>query len=257
MDLSHKRKDRDGNYLRTITTGDAVAKPSIAEPLEVLKSACGAAGGTLALRISAGKTSDMGPVVLDLGSERIALDRSELVSWSRLLNGAGTAYRGFSPIFAQMPFRDRAARAADAEPPFGLFSCQSGTGSTLWVAAIIPVEYESAYDLTAKVMPITASWIERRRMAAEGARVAERASAERQMAAAERARTEESRLRPFRAGLKVGSSTNCGMVIDVRGPLVQVQLAPSFTRPAGPREFWVRRDQLTDGPAPNGCRITD
>ncbi len=70
-----------------------------------------------------------------------------------------------------------------------------------------------------------------------------------------RANAEEIRLRPFRAALHVGSKTNCGTVIAVRSPLVQVQLPPYVTAPSGAREFWVRRDELTDAGPPTGCRF--
>ena len=34
----------------------------------------------------------------------------------------------------------------------------------------------------------------------------------------------------------------------------QVQLPPFITGPSGAREFWVRRDEVTDAEAPTGCR---
>jgi hypothetical protein len=57
---------------------------------------------------------------------------------------------------------------------------------------------------------------------------------------------EQRRLAPWRKSIAVGTSTNCGLVIDVRGPLVQVQLPGNTTGPSGQREFWIKRTELTD-----------
>jgi hypothetical protein len=57
---------------------------------------------------------------------------------------------------------------------------------------------------------------------------------------------EQRRLAPWRKSIAVGTSTNCGMVIDARGPLVHVQLPGNTTGPSGQREFWIKRTELTD-----------
>jgi hypothetical protein len=60
------------------------------------------------------------------------------------------------------------------------------------------------------------------------------------------AEAEERRLTEWRKSIALGTSTNCGLVIDVRGPLVQVQLPGNTTGPSGQREFWIKRTELTD-----------
>jgi hypothetical protein len=60
------------------------------------------------------------------------------------------------------------------------------------------------------------------------------------------ASTEQRRLEAWRKTLVLGTLTNCGLVIDVRGPLVHVQLPGNTTGPSGQREFWIKRTELTD-----------
>lgn len=67
------------------------------------------------------------------------------------------------------------------------------------------------------------------------------------LAAQDQARTS------WRQGMRLGTRTNCGMVIQERGPLVEVQLPPGLTGPSGVRQFWVAREELTPDAAPEGC----
>lgn len=48
----------------------------------------------------------------------------------------------------------------------------------------------------------------------------------------------------FRRGLAVGTETNCGTVIQVRGPMVEVAVPPTTLTPNGQSSFWSRRDAL-------------
>lgn len=57
----------------------------------------------------------------------------------------------------------------------------------------------------------------------------------------------------WRKTITLGTRTNCGMVVQERGPLVEVQLPAGIEGPGGIRQFWVRRDRLTDDDVPNGC----
>jgi hypothetical protein len=261
MDTNGKRKNADGTYSRSVTTGDAIARSTIAAPLETLKAACTASGGKLDLRLSAGRVTGDQAVALEIGGEHLSLNRAELWSWFTITSHYAdtTAQLGFAPLFSTSPFANRATSAADAEPPFGLFACRSSQGPALWAAAIMPVGGPTAYDLAVKVTPVTSSWIRTHNAEVESARLAAdravRETDERQAAAIAHGRAEEARLRPFRAALKIGSRTNCGIVIAVRNPLLQVQLPPNVLGPGGTREFWVPRDQLTDDYPPNGCRF--
>ena len=253
------RKLRDGSYQRYVTTGDAIIKSTIATPMKILNSSCNASGQRLARSISAGRAAtDLDTVQLKISGELIAIDRRTM--WK--LFGAEwladvTASSGFAPLFATSHFAERATKEAEADPPFGVFSCQTATGATIWAAAIMPIADPVGYDLAIRVTPITASWIRKQNqnVAMAQAQAARAAAVEEDRVRAEIAHreAEEIRLKPFREGLDVGSRTNCGIVIAVRNPLVQVQLPPNISSPTGGREFWVPRSELTDATPPNGC----
>jgi len=257
LDTSNPHKLPDGSYSKLVTTGDAVVKPSIDFPLKALRTACSEPGYALRLQISAGRPiNGIVAAQVTIGEEHFELNRDSM--WT-LFGGfsdeisSRTAKSGFAALFMGSPFAERAARDADADPPFGLFTCESGDRVTLWAAVIMPMQNIARYDLEARLTPITPAWIRNydgARAAADG-RAREREAA--RIAALAHARDEESRLKPFRDALIIGSRTNCGMVIDIRGPLVQVQLPPDIRGAGDQREFWARRDELTDASPPDGC----
>jgi hypothetical protein len=269
LDTRNVRKAADGTYFRSVSTGDAFKKSSVSKPLATLRSVCSDSGGALDLKISAGREAGEPGKALEIGTSRLSLGRGEM--WETFSVGASTdvasstARHGFAPLFAASPFADRATRDAEADPPFGLFACTNGASRIIWAVAIMPlggVQYNGAsyaYDVPIKVTPITSAWVRTREASIAAAKViSERARRDSETAWVRdkaQMQAEEIRLRPFRAALKVGSRTNCGLVIAVRNPLVQVQLPPNISRRDGTREFWVERDQLTDAPPPDGCRF--
>lgn len=123
----------------------------------------------------------------------------------------------------------------------------------------MPIGMPRGYDLSIRVTPITRSWIRTQRLnATRLADASERSRMDdlrQQQLAADRSKAEALPLRSFRTSLKIGSRSNCGMVIDVREPMVQVHLPPHVNGPAGIREFWAPRDELTNAAAPTGCRF--
>lgn len=76
------------------------------------------------------------------------------------------------------------------------------------------------------------------------------------------ARLEESRLAAMQAAreeaaafqrrLAIGTETNCGTVINVRGPMAEVALPINLTAPNGATVFWSRIDRLLP-PAQGNC----
>lgn len=61
-----------------------------------------------------------------------------------------------------------------------------------------------------------------------------------------------ARKKKFQSEIKLGTQTNCGMVIDMRGPLVEVQL-PANISFDGQRRFWVAKADLSDDPPARSC----
>jgi hypothetical protein len=51
-------------------------------------------------------------------------------------------------------------------------------------------------------------------------------------------------LLPFQSGVKIGDDTSCGLVLDVRGALVEVQVPPSVKLENGATRLFVKRTML-------------
>lgn len=261
LDTSNKQKRADGSYVRSVSTGDAIISSTIGAPLAVLRKACSASNASLELRLSAGRNPREESGVLNLAGTRLEVDRRMLWSTFTITDHYSfpTLLHGFRPLFSTSPFADRAAREADRDPPFGLFACKAADGTDSWAAAIMPLGGPDSIYLTVQLTPITSRWVHDYLAEKEADRVSAERSVreeqERQARAVANAQAEETRLRPFQASLRIGSRTNCGIVIAVRNPLVQVQLPPNVLGPGGAREFWVPRDELTDAIPPTGCRF--
>lgn len=63
------------------------------------------------------------------------------------------------------------------------------------------------------------------------------------------------RLVEFKKNIAIGTATNCGLVINVRGPLAEIQLPANVQGPNGQTIYWVRRDMLTFDPPMTGCDL--
>ncbi|WP_147276301.1 hypothetical protein [Sphingomonas aracearum] len=55
---------------------------------------------------------------------------------------------------------------------------------------------------------------------------------------------EQKRREAFRRDLAIGTVTNCGTVIQIRGPMVEIAVPPTTLTPNGQSTFWSRRDTL-------------
>jgi hypothetical protein len=61
---------------------------------------------------------------------------------------------------------------------------------------------------------------------------------------------EVARAEAFRKAMAVGSETNCGTVIQLRGPMVEIAVPAYRNTPNGQSTFWSKRDRLYPiGPA--------
>lgn len=54
----------------------------------------------------------------------------------------------------------------------------------------------------------------------------------------------EDRFEEFRKAIVIGTDTNCGTVIELRGPMVEVALPVTRTAPNGQSTFWSKREAL-------------
>jgi hypothetical protein len=153
------------------------------------------------------------------------------------------------------------ARAVfETTPPFGLFGCSGKNGEVSWVASVMPMRIFDGW-MAVGIRQVTWSMVHKATLrrnevaaakAANVRRAEERFELDRRLAA-QREAAERTRLEPFRAGLKIGSQTSCGLFIDVRGPIVEVQLPANMIGPNGETRFWLPRDTLTDAPPAARC----
>jgi hypothetical protein len=78
----------------------------------------------------------------------------------------------------------------------------------------------------------------------------EAAVAKRTFAMATERAEEIARTEAFRKEIAVGSETNCGTVIQLRGPMVEIAVPAYRNTPNGQPTFWSKRDRLYPvGPA--------
>lgn len=68
----------------------------------------------------------------------------------------------------------------------------------------------------------------------------------------EQRRLELKRDDAFRQAMEIGTETNCGTVIQVRGPMIEVAVPPMRTTPTGQSTFWSRKTVLFP-PGPTVC----
>lgn len=142
---------------------------------------------------------------------------------------------------------------------FGLFGCYAANSREPEWLVVVMVHHPRLLV----IREVTAELVRRRMDRQEAQDLAEqerarqeekRAIEEQQRAALARA-IEDQRLAPWREALNVGDRTNCGMVIEVRGPIVRIQLPANYSLPSGEREFWIRRSELTDAAPITNCRF--
>jgi len=81
LDTRRVEKMPDGSYRRWVSAGDAIAQPTISNPLKTVRTVCGSVGGTLELHISGGReTNNRSRILLEIGQDRMDLSRAEM--WS-------------------------------------------------------------------------------------------------------------------------------------------------------------------------------
>ncbi len=252
---SHGRR-ADGNY-----TWSATFHRELRKPANKLREFCLSMSGNWRLLITAGSIRNHpGQAQLTLGGENFRVEHGNLWEWIGYSGRTGL-HRGFDDVFDTRLFvgRDRVVADADADPPLGLFGCLDAQGNVKWAVSIMPGEYGGNSWLYLHMLPVTLDFLDgKRREAAqrEAQNAASKRESERRNAAEIRAlAAENARLAPWRARLKTGDQTNCGMVIDVRGPLVEIQTPQVFADPKRVQRHWMKRDDLSDAPAPRGCPL--
>jgi hypothetical protein len=248
----------DGNFVVSATF-----HRELGMPLNKLTKFCNTGGGNMNLLVSAAaifpKTTGSADLVFD--GETFNVDQSDLFEWSGQPRSASAdpALNGFEAVFDRrlVTGRTRTIADANANPPLGLFGCVDVDSNLKWAVSIMAGSYGGNSWLYVKILPVTYELLSARREATIAAKRNEedwkRAQAEKQREAEAFANAENIRLAPWRKALAIGSQTNCGLVINDRGAVLEIQLPSGHTGPSGERQFWARRDELTDYVFPKEC----
>jgi hypothetical protein len=248
----------DGNYVVS-----AVFHRELRNPLNKLTGFCTADNGSMRLLVSAAGTvsRNADSAELALQGETFRVDQSDLFEWSgkpRSLS-AEPALGGFEHVFDKrlVAGRSKTVADADANPPLGLFGCFDASKTLKWAVSIMAGDYGGSGWLYLKMLPVTHDFLAVKRQAMLAAKqnevVWQTKQAEQQQHAEAYAEAENRRLAPWRKALTIGSETNCGLVIDDRGAVLEIQLPTGNTGPNGERTFWSKRDALADYPFPREC----
>jgi hypothetical protein len=248
----------DGNYVVSV-----VFHRELRNPLDKLTGFCAAQSGSLSLLVSAAGMVSRYPdsAELALQGDTFRVDQSDLVEWSgkpRSLS-AEPAFGGFEYVFDKrlVAGRSKTVSDADANPPLGLFGCFDASKSLKWAVSIMAGDYGGSGWLYVKVLPVTFHFLTDKRQSLISAKKSETAwqtkQAEQRQRAEAFAEAENRRLAPWRKALTIGGETNCGLVIDDRGAVLEIQLPTGNTGPNGERTFWSKREVLADYPFPQEC----
>jgi len=148
------------------------------------------------------------------------------------------------------------------EEKLGVFNCSDAAGSILWSVAIIPDQYYTTkpsilegdvlYDKQISILPLDAETITKHKAAQ--ASLEARAVQNEQDTQNKKAQIQASAER-FRATADVGSETNCGMIIQSRGRIFEVDLKSSIAKSTGKSTAWVKADDLHPADSPERCWV--
>jgi hypothetical protein len=250
----------DGNYVVS-----AVFHRELRNPLDKLTGFCSAHGGTMSLLVSAAGTVSRyaDSAELALQDQTFRVDLSDLFEWSDKPRSfsAEPAFGGFEYVFDRrlVAGRTKTVAEADANPPLGLFGCFDTHKGLKWAVSIMAGDYGGNGWLYVKILPLTFKFLTQKRQAVLATKQAEaswqKKQADQQQQAVEFAEAEHRRLAPWRKALTISSETNCGLVIDDRGAVLEIQLPSGNLGPNDERTFWTKREDLADYPFPRECKF--
>lgn len=216
-----------------------------------LRPICNAYGGKLK-QVAEAKWTTADPEFI-LGGEKVAISRAGLWRIAGLDARTYERYTRSSWVYDRIwTIRDHYFKSFD---PFGVYGCEMKKGGVRWAIAVMPNPSPPNNAGELVIFELTPGFLKALKSVVDTERSAwERAESMRQESEAQqRQAQDESRLTIFRSLLTVGSMTNCGMILQMRGPIAEVQLPGGVVGPAGEKQFWVRRNDLTDERPPNGC----
>ena len=148
------------------------------------------------------------------------------------------------------------------EEKLGVFTCSDEAGAVLWTAAIIPDQYykrgqsilqdDIIWKKQISILPLDAEIA----AIAKGAKTSyDSVKAQREQDNANAQAVNESNIDNFRATADVGMETNCGMIIQNRRPIFEVDLKSSVARRSGKSTAWIKTEDLYPAGSVTSCYI--
>jgi hypothetical protein len=248
----------DGNFVWGATFHRELRVPMIK-----LSTFCSSKSGTLKLLLPAAGIfpNVAADTAITINDQSFTIDQADLFEWSGKVRGDSVqpALHGFEYVFDQrlIAGRTKVVSEANANPPLGLFGCIGEDRNLKWATSVMAGHYGGNGWLYLKILPVTYNFLADKREAAKVIKQREAASRQKQIEDVQKAEAfaaaEQQRLGPWQKGLRIGDQTNCGLIINDRGAVVEVQMPSGFVGPAAERQFWIKRMDLADYPFPTGC----
>ncbi len=154
----------------------------------------------------------------------------------------------------------RNAALVDARAVLGIFSCRRGEGLPLWHLSILPTPVgawtnfadnnsKGTHWVILRIQAITRTLVERDNLAyakvieenKQRVSAGQKADAQRREQWLARERILRPRIARFQQELKVGEDTNCGLILELKGPLVEVQVPTDIKLQSGASRVFVKR----------------
>ncbi len=165
------------------------------------------------------------------------------------------------------------AAGIDARGALGVFSCLDVQGAPAWHVAILPTtagDWRQIGDWQLstgnRAVMLSVREVDRALVARVEATVDRRRQGEKSVADAKalkdavrrtdgeaRAAKALPALQTFQAAVKIGDETSCGLVLGVRGPLVEVQVPAAVNLENGATRLFVKRTMLAPVHGPVEC----
>jgi len=145
-----------------------------------------------------------------------------------------------------------------AKGKLGVFQCNNANGDRMWSIAIMPNRYFSIesrhsansanYKQSVSILPLDGTAL--KVLALEESLAQQREQDKQQDKALKEALKQD-----IRTTADVGTETSCGLVIDKRGPLVQVDLKAEYARRSGKDTAWIKKQDLLPDTSGNYCTL--
>ena len=138
---------------------------------------------------------------------------------------------------------------------FGLFECRtSGSAASTWAVAIM-VEHPNFVTIHAIDENALARLHAEDLRKLESDRAAQQDRETRLAIEIEEAQEKEAFIEEWRDNLNIGDQTSCGLIIEINGPIIKLQLPSTELAPNGATEIWINRDDALPREGGNWCRV--